>query len=51
VGRVLERSMRWFGEVSSEFQLVRYRYDDECMHDVFSRFLGYSHIAPYKGMH
>jgi hypothetical protein len=32
-GGVLEWSMLGFGGVSSEFELVRYRYDDECMHD------------------
>jgi hypothetical protein len=32
-GGVLEWSMLGFGGVSSEFELVRYSYDDECMHD------------------
>jgi hypothetical protein len=32
VVKVLGRSKWWFGEVSTNFELVRYRYD-ECMHD------------------
>jgi hypothetical protein len=32
-GGVLEWSMLGFGGVSSEFELVGYSYDDECMHD------------------
>jgi hypothetical protein len=30
---VLESSRWWFGEASRNFEIVRYVYDDECMHD------------------
>jgi hypothetical protein len=33
VSRCWRGPQRWFGEVSTNFELVRYRYDDECMHD------------------
>jgi hypothetical protein len=38
--QVLERSRWWFGGVSTNFELVRYRYDDECMHDAKCWILG-----------
>jgi hypothetical protein len=31
--RVLGVLVCWFDGVSNEFELVRYRYEDECMHD------------------
>jgi hypothetical protein len=33
---VLEKAEWWFGEVSSEFGLVRDRFGDVCMHDANS---------------
>jgi hypothetical protein len=37
-GGVLEWSMLGFGGVSNEFELVRQRYDDDCMHDALFGF-------------